>query len=98
MEKKHILLLIFSLFLLKPIADAKDNCPPASCGPNEPEIRFPFRILGRQSSQCGFSGFDILCDEQNKTTIQLPLSLTYIVNKISYLEQVSFQNHSQIVL
>ncbi|CAH1451554.1 unnamed protein product [Lactuca virosa] len=91
MEKKHILLLIFfSLFLLKPIADAKDNCSPVSCGPNEPEIRFPFRILGRQSNQCGFSGFDIFCDEQNKTIILLPLSLTYIVNKISYLEQVIY--------
>ncbi|KAL4592750.1 hypothetical protein LXL04_005754 [Taraxacum kok-saghyz] len=90
METENILLLIFCLYLLKPIAGANDDCLPTSCGPDEPEVRFPFRILGRQPAKCGFSGFDLSCDEHNKTTIQLPSSLSYIVNRISYVSQVIY--------
>ncbi|CAH1433079.1 unnamed protein product [Lactuca virosa] len=91
MEKKHIPILIFSFFLLKHIAGANADCSPASCGPNEPHVRFPFRILDLQPARCGFPGFDLSCDEQNQTIIQLPSSsLPYIVNSISYLEQLIY--------
>ncbi|CAH1451555.1 unnamed protein product [Lactuca virosa] len=91
MEKEHILLLIifcFSFFVLKPIAGADTDCLPSSCGPNEPEVRFPFRISGRQPARCGFPGFNLSCDQQNRTIIRLPSSLSYIVNSISYFSQV----------
>lgn len=94
MEKEHILLLIifcFSFFVLKPIAGADTDCLPSSCGPNEPEVRFPFRISGRQPARCGFPGFNLSCDQQNRTIIRLPSSLSYIVNSISYFSQVRFQ-------
>ncbi|XP_023770191.1 putative RING-H2 finger protein ATL21A [Lactuca sativa] len=91
MEKEHILLLILSsFFLLKPIAGANDDCLPASCGPHQPEIRFPFHILGRQPARCGFPGFDLSCDEQNQTIIRLPSSRSYIVKRISYVSQVIY--------
>ncbi|KAI3792623.1 hypothetical protein L2E82_06508 [Cichorium intybus] len=90
MEKKHILLLIFSFFVLNPIAGANDDCLPASCSSSDPEIRFPFRILGQQPDRCGFPGFDLSCDGQNQTILQLSSSLSYIVNSISYLEQVIY--------
>ncbi|KAI3687443.1 hypothetical protein L1987_81139 [Smallanthus sonchifolius] len=93
MEKKHILILqlfFFSFLLLKHISGADDDgdCRPASCSPTEPEIRFPFRITGRQPSSCGFPGFDLSCNKQNQTIIQLPSSRSYVVNRINYVSQV----------
>ncbi|KAI3792615.1 hypothetical protein L2E82_06498 [Cichorium intybus] len=90
MEKEHIFLLIFSFFALKPIAGANDDCLPASCSSREPEVRFPFRLIGHQPARCGFPGFDLSCDQQNQTIIQLPSSLPYVVNRISYLEQTDY--------
>ncbi|KAI3792619.1 hypothetical protein L2E82_06504 [Cichorium intybus] len=90
MEKEHILLLIFSFFVLKPIASAHHDCLPASCSSREPEVRFPFRLLGRQPARCGFPGFDLSCDEQNQTILRLPSSLSYVVNQISYVQQIHF--------
>lgn len=88
MEKEHILLLIIFSILLKPIAGANDDCLSASCSPHEPEVRFPFRIVGQQPARCGFPGFDLSCDKQNRTIIRLSSSLSYIVNSISYISQV----------
>ncbi|XP_071707303.1 putative RING-H2 finger protein ATL21A [Rutidosis leptorrhynchoides] len=93
METKHILHLIFSsVLLLTPrlVTGADDDCLPASCGPGEPEIRFPFRITGRQPSQCGFPGFDLSCNKQNRTVIQLPSSQSFTVTKILYVSQVLY--------
>ncbi|KAL4592749.1 hypothetical protein LXL04_005753 [Taraxacum kok-saghyz] len=87
MDMKHILLLIFSFFVTKHITGANADCSPASCGPYEPDVRFPFRIVDQQPVKCGFPGFDLSCDQQNKTIIQLPSSFSYIVNEISYEEQ-----------
>ncbi|CAH1449080.1 unnamed protein product [Lactuca virosa] len=84
------LLILFSFFLLKPIAGANDDCLVASCGAHQPEIRFPFHILGRQPTRCGFPGFNLSCDEQNQTIIRLPSSRSYIVNRISYVSQVIY--------
>ncbi|KAI7753770.1 hypothetical protein M8C21_011689 [Ambrosia artemisiifolia] len=92
MENEHILQLIFFTFLLfKPISGTDDDCRPDSCGPTEPEIRFPFRITGRQPSRCGFPGFDLSCNNQNHTIIQLPSSSrSYVVNRINYVSQVIY--------
>ncbi|XP_076886534.1 putative RING-H2 finger protein ATL21A [Bidens hawaiensis] len=91
MEKEGIPQLIFFFFLLlKLIAGGDDDCRPASCGPLEPEIRFPFRIIGRQPARCGYPGFNLFCDEQNQTIIQLPSSHSYIVNRINYVSQVIY--------
>ncbi|KAI3823694.1 hypothetical protein L1987_05134 [Smallanthus sonchifolius] len=89
MEKHHIPpLIFFSCFLLTRISAADDNCQPTSCGPTEPTISFPFRITGRQPSWCGFPGFDLSCNKQHQTTIKLPSSRSFIVNRINYLSQV----------
>ncbi|KAM0046262.1 putative chromatin regulator PHD family [Helianthus debilis subsp. tardiflorus] len=91
MENEHILQLIFfTLLLFKPISGTDDLCRPASCGPLEPEIHFPFRLTGRQPSRCGFPGFDLSCNKQNHTIIQLPSSRSYTVNRINYVDQVIY--------
>ncbi|KVH90007.1 RING-H2 finger protein ATL22-like [Cynara cardunculus var. scolymus] len=91
MEKDHILpLIFFSFFLLKPISGADDDCWPASCGPTEPQVRFPFRIIGQQPSRCGFPGFHISCNKRNRTILRLQSSRSYIVTRISYVSQVIY--------
>ncbi|GKE08529.1 putative RING-H2 finger protein ATL21A [Tanacetum coccineum] len=91
-KKEHILQLIFFSFLLKRISGAgEQDCSPASCGPTEPQVRFPFRIIGRQPPWCGFPGFDLSCDKHNKTVIRLPSSShSYAVSRISYVSQVIY--------
>ncbi|KAI3792613.1 hypothetical protein L2E82_06496 [Cichorium intybus] len=89
MEKEHFLLLIiFYFFIMITIGSANDDCRPAFCGHHEPEVRFPFRILSRQPARCGYPGFDLSCDKQNRTILPLPSSLSYIVKRISYASQV----------
>ncbi|KAK9065163.1 hypothetical protein SSX86_016546 [Deinandra increscens subsp. villosa] len=97
MEKeRHILRLIFFFscccFLLRctSAAAADDNCQPAACRPTEPTIRFPFRIIDQQPSRCGFPGFNLSCDELNRTIIRLSPSSSYIVNRIDYLSQAIY--------
>ncbi|XP_076919585.1 putative RING-H2 finger protein ATL21A [Bidens hawaiensis] len=91
MEKSHILRLIFfSGVLLRFITAADDDnpCRPASCGRNEPQVRFPFRIIGRQPPWCGFPGYGLSCNKQNRTIIRLSPSHSYTVNAINYVSQV----------
>ncbi|XP_076931077.1 RING-H2 finger protein ATL20-like [Bidens hawaiensis] len=91
MEKSLILRLIFfSGVLLRSItaADDDDPCRPASCGRNEPQVRFPFHITGRQPPWCGFPGYGLSCNKQNRTIIRLSSSRSYTVNAINYVSQV----------
>ncbi|KAI7725277.1 hypothetical protein M8C21_026075 [Ambrosia artemisiifolia] len=91
MDNDHILQLVFfSFLLLRSISAADYGCQPASCAPNEPLIRFPFRIIDRQPSGCGFPGFHLYCNKQNRTIVRLPSSRSYIVNRIDYLSQVIY--------
>nr|GEX90169.1 putative RING-H2 finger protein ATL21A [Tanacetum cinerariifolium] len=91
-KKEHVLQLIFFSFLLKRISGAgEQDCSPASCGPTEPQVRFPFRIIGRQHPWCGFPGFDLSCDKHNHTVIRIPSSSrSYAVSRISYVSQVIY--------
>ncbi|CAI9291106.1 unnamed protein product [Lactuca saligna] len=86
MEKKKTLA-FFLFFLFKSIF-ADDDCRPASCGPTEPQVRFPFRLRDRQPSRCGFPGFDLSCNKKNRTQLKLPSSQSFIVKRISYTAQV----------
>ncbi|KAI3710709.1 hypothetical protein L2E82_40498 [Cichorium intybus] len=87
--EKITLLLFFYLFLFKFISGA-DDCVPASCSPTGPQVRFPFRIRGRQPSHCGFPGFDLSCNKRNRTILHLTSARSYIVNRISYAEQIIY--------
>ncbi|XP_015934465.1 rust resistance kinase Lr10 [Arachis duranensis] len=67
------------------LALASDTCQVLSCG--NQEIRFPFRIKGRQPQNCGYPGFDLVCTDSNETLIELHDSLNFSVNKIDYRKQ-----------
>ncbi|XP_059640873.1 putative RING-H2 finger protein ATL21A [Cornus florida] len=65
------------------------NCSPSSCDDSElPLVQFPFRLLGRQPSRCGYPGFNLSCNNQNKTVLDLPSSSgEFIVKSINYASQ-----------
>ncbi|KAL6276516.1 hypothetical protein ACE6H2_020117 [Prunus campanulata] len=51
-----------------------EDCIETRCGPEEPAIRFPFRLKGRQPIHCGCRGFDVSCTDDMKTILELPSS------------------------
>ncbi|XP_076931123.1 putative RING-H2 finger protein ATL21A [Bidens hawaiensis] len=89
---KITLRLLFSCFFLFKSIFATNDCRPASCSPTGPQVWFPFRIRGRQAPHCGFPGFDLSCTKRNRTILHLTSTRSYIVNRISYLEQIIYIN------
>ncbi|KAK9059333.1 hypothetical protein SSX86_021953 [Deinandra increscens subsp. villosa] len=85
-KTKTLALLLF--FFFKSISADEDDCTPASCSPAGPQVRFPFRLRGRQPARCGFPGFDLTCNKRNQTLLKLPSSRSFIVKNISYASQV----------
>ncbi|KAL6276569.1 hypothetical protein ACE6H2_020170 [Prunus campanulata] len=54
-----------------------EDCRETNCDPYAPEeldIRYPFRLKGRQPIPCGFRGFDVSCTEHNEPILELPSS------------------------
>ncbi|XP_044488789.1 rust resistance kinase Lr10-like [Mangifera indica] len=79
------LVLSMILFLLPPYSGAENGdefCPPKTCSPDGPEIRYPFR-LKTQPLFCGDEGFELSC-LNDKTLLHLPFSGDYYVQKIVY--------------
>ncbi|XP_054777305.1 rust resistance kinase Lr10-like [Prosopis cineraria] len=65
-----------------------DPCIQSRCSVYGPEIRFPFRLKGKQPEACGYgSGFDVYCTETNKTVLELPSSVKVFVQGIDYKSQ-----------
>uniref|UniRef100_A0A0D3BNS9 RING-type E3 ubiquitin transferase n=1 Tax=Brassica oleracea var. oleracea TaxID=109376 RepID=A0A0D3BNS9_BRAOL len=83
---KQLLTLFFLLFFLLPLRHASKpkKCPSSrwgwlSCGPpSEVPIRFPF---------CDHKGFNLRCNNINKTVLHLPMSGAFLVESIDYLNQ-----------
>ncbi|GKV31326.1 hypothetical protein SLEP1_g40024 [Rubroshorea leprosula] len=63
---------------------AKDECQPKKC--NHHAIRFPFR-LKEQPDHCGYSGFELSCNEENQTVLELPRNVKLFVKRINYKAQ-----------
>ncbi|XP_057786326.1 putative RING-H2 finger protein ATL21B [Salvia miltiorrhiza] len=87
-----ILILTLSLSSF-PSLSAAAPCKPESChAVLGPEIRFPFRVLNRQSASCGSLGFELRCNPQNQTILTLPESGSFVVDHIDYAAQALFIN------
>ncbi|KAI3969764.1 hypothetical protein MKW92_038519 [Papaver armeniacum] len=55
-----------------------EKCPIYQwCTKDEPTVRFPFTLKGRGSEVCGSPGYELACDETNKTVLELPFSEIY---------------------
>lgn len=90
--KVIILSFYYFLFIIADHKVACQNhdhvCPDIRCGVNEPPIRFPFRLYD-QPSYCGFFGFELQCNGNNRTEIELPANsgMKFLVKEISYKSQ-----------
>ncbi|ONI07425.1 hypothetical protein PRUPE_5G119700 [Prunus persica] len=84
------ILFLFSLFLPH---RAATPCNGSTCSIDGPVARFPFQIRNNQvSSNCGYPGFDLSCNNQSQTIITFPSSGDFIVQSISYLAQILYIN------
>lgn len=61
-QKLIALLLISASSLIVLVVSSPEICTVSACYPNEPTIRFPFRLQSVQPKECGYPGFDLTCD------------------------------------
>lgn len=93
-----ILITLFFSSLPTPVLSS-DPCRPDSCDELlGPEVRFPFRLVGRQRSRCGYPGFSLRCNAENQTVIELPESGAFVVDHIDYTAQAVFINDPDFCL
>jgi len=88
-------LFLFNLNQTQVVALATiETCLDTVCHTNEPLIRFPFHIEGKQANTCGYPGFKVLCDENEKsqTLLNLPYMENLGIQKINYPKQELFVN------
>ncbi|CAL5364512.1 unnamed protein product [Camellia sinensis] len=75
-------------------AAGRDDCKPTRCYSDGPNIRYPFRLKDDQQQQqqqpdhCGYPGFDLSCDHENHTMLELPFSVKVAVKEIDYISQL----------
>ncbi|XP_031125294.1 RING-H2 finger protein ATL22-like [Ipomoea triloba] len=81
---------VFILIVALSSSSSDDLCTPFSC--NEflgPEIKFPFRVTGKQPERCGYPGFNLSCNDFGETVITLPETPgSFVVNDIDYASQI----------
>ncbi|KAD3069061.1 hypothetical protein R6Q59_016952 [Mikania micrantha] len=85
----HLLTLTLTLHLFPiSLASSPYNCPIAFCGSNAYPIQFPFHVLDQQPEICGYPGFNLRCDKQGNTLLNLPNSGEFLVRTIDYRAQM----------
>ncbi|KAF6140838.1 hypothetical protein GIB67_042251 [Kingdonia uniflora] len=91
------LFFIYLIFLLFPnIVTSQENCiQQAYCNRNNgPLIQFPFNFLqGGHPFSCGYPGFNIACDRNSRTIVNLEGSIPngeFFVRRIDYVAQEIF--------
>ncbi|XP_019160414.1 PREDICTED: putative RING-H2 finger protein ATL21A [Ipomoea nil] len=87
-----VFIVVFLLVALPPPCSSSSDefCTPYSCNDGYgPEIKFPFRITGRQHERCGYPGFNLSCNDLGETIITLPSTPgSFVVNNIDYASQM----------
>lgn len=89
-----IFFLCFLLFNGTAAAEGVITCQERSCSPDSIPVRFPFR-LSNQSTRCGYRGFRLSCDKQDRTTISFGVGHSvqhYLVRTIEYQAQTMWIN------
>ncbi|KAL2543737.1 RING/U-box superfamily protein [Forsythia ovata] len=86
------------LFIFAQPAISATICRPAKCDSFGQAIRFPFRLKGRQPVHCGYPGFDLSCNSQNQTILNLPQSGEFVLDYIDYSEQAISLNDPNLCL
>ncbi|XP_065860214.1 putative RING-H2 finger protein ATL21A isoform X1 [Euphorbia lathyris] len=85
MGNQKFFILYFLLSILS--VYASENCPVSRCSSDNIPIRFPFRLEGLQTKDCGYPGFDLSCNNQSKTVVKFPYAGDFLVRSIDYTTQ-----------
>ncbi|CAI9087217.1 OLC1v1021236C1 [Oldenlandia corymbosa var. corymbosa] len=67
------------------------TCAEKRCSQSGPPVRFPFQLRGKQPAgiNCSYNpGYDLYCDESNRTILELPSSIKFLVTEIDYASQM----------
>lgn len=83
-----IVILFLILLLLIPGTYSAYNCQVSACDYYGVPIRFPFQLSPQQPQSCGYPGFNVHCNSQRTTVLNLPYSGDFLVKSISYRKQV----------
>ncbi|XP_030540192.2 RING-H2 finger protein ATL22-like [Rhodamnia argentea] len=81
---------LFSLLVLQVMTSQTTStnvCPIGRCSLSGPDIRFPFRIREVQGECCGYEGFEVSCDDRNRTILRLSKAGDFVVDNIDYAGQ-----------
>ncbi|CAL5331808.1 hypothetical protein CsSME_00013015 [Camellia sinensis var. sinensis] len=77
----------FLFLFLSPLIHATNSCATSICFNSSFTIRFPFQTNQQQPQTCGYPGFDLTCNNQGTTVLNLPNSGKFFVRYINYLTQ-----------
>ncbi|KAF8027802.1 hypothetical protein BT93_E0661 [Corymbia citriodora subsp. variegata] len=81
---------LFFVLVLRVIASrtaSAEACPIRRCSLSGPEVRFPFRIRDIQDEQCGYKGFEVSCDDRERTILSLSEAGYFVLDAIDYANQ-----------
>nr|GME05914.1 rust resistance kinase Lr10-like [Ipomoea batatas] len=83
-------LLIITL-LLPFLVVGFEDCKESRCRRGGPGIHFPFKLKHDKAAQhCGYPGFELSCDNNGNTVIELPHEVQLQVDQIDYASQQIF--------
>ncbi|KAI4302901.1 hypothetical protein MLD38_038595 [Melastoma candidum] len=83
-----VFVLLVILRCLNPSYGAnEDRCAPKVCLQGQPSIRFPYRLNNLQNDSCSYPGFELSCNADGNTVINLPYSGEFLVDFIHYRQQ-----------
>ncbi|KAI4338719.1 hypothetical protein MLD38_023743 [Melastoma candidum] len=65
----------------------EDRCAPKACQQGQPSIRFPYILNNMQNMSCAYPGFELSCNANGNTVINLPFAGVFLVDFIHYRQQ-----------
>ncbi|XP_031116819.1 rust resistance kinase Lr10-like [Ipomoea triloba] len=82
---------LFIITLLLPLLVVGfDDCEESRCRSGGPGIHFPFKLKHEQAQHCGYPGFELSCDNNGNTVMELPHDVQLQVDQIDYASQQIF--------
>ncbi|XP_019195140.1 PREDICTED: rust resistance kinase Lr10-like isoform X2 [Ipomoea nil] len=70
-----------------------DDCGESRCRKGGPKIHFPFKLIkdgDEDAEHCGYPGFELSCDNNGNTVMELPHEVQLQVDEIDYASQQIF--------
>lgn len=80
------------------VSSSTEFCFTSACSRGEAIVQFPFRLENRHPKRCGYPGFDLFCNSQNQTIVELPNSGKFTIQAIEYETQNLWINDPEYCL